>query len=55
MENATVKLWLHKRQNKMYVGCMWVAKFMLASKHSQLFVMVVQVPHPAEQCTANDV
>ena len=35
--------------------CMWVAKFMLVPKHIQLFVMVVKVSHPAEQCTADDV
>ena len=48
-------LWLHKRQNKMYVGCAWDALFLLVPKHNQLFVMVVHVPHPAEQCTADDV
>ena len=38
--------------------CMWVAcglhNLCGFQKHSQLFVMVFQVSHPAEQCTTDD-
>ena len=51
--NAVVTEMTEQNVCGLYVGC----KICGLQKHSQLFVIVVHVPHPAEQlqCTADDV